>query len=116
MSAMHILWALVTVVVISLGQLLFKFAGIEIQKAQTWLSLRVLFTVAAAGVIYVAATLIWINLLRYVPLNKAYVFAALSFVLVPIASHFLFHEPLTLGHGVGTALVVAGIVTAVLWE
>jgi len=116
MSAIHILWALVTVVVISLGQLLFKVAGIEIQKAQSWLAPRVLLTVAAAGVIYVAATLIWINLLRYVPLNKAYVFVALSFVLVPLASHFLFHESLTVGHWLGTALVVAGIVTTVLWD
>ncbi len=116
MTAIQIAWALAAVAAISVGQVLFKTAGLEIQRAGTWLSWRALLVVGLAAVIYAAATLLWINLLRQVPLNKAYVFMALSFLLVPIASHFVFHEPLTLGHWVGTALVVAGIVATVVWD
>ena len=62
--------------------------------------------------IYGVATLLWISLLRYVPLNKAYVFMALSFVLVPIASYFVFREHITVGYWIGVALIVSGVIVA----
>jgi len=110
MSPLHTVWALTCVIAIACGQLLFKKAGSEIQQAGTWFDTKALLIVAAAGILYGLTTLLWISLLRYVPLNKAYNYMALSFVLVPIASTFLFREPLTTGAIVGGALVVAGIV------
>lgn len=62
--------------------------------------------------IYGIATLLWISLLRYVPLNKAYVFMALSFVLVPIASYYIFSEQITVGYWIGVALIVSGVIVA----
>lgn len=62
--------------------------------------------------IYGIATLLWINLLRFVDLNKAYSFMALCFIIVPIASHYFFHEAITPGYVVGASLVVIGLVIA----
>ena len=112
MTVIQVIWALICVVTISAGQLLFKQAGVEIQEAGGWLTWRVVLIVGAAAVIYGLATLLWINLLRDIALNKAYLFMALSFVIVPVASHFVFHEPLTTGFLIGGALMVAGLFIA----
>jgi len=112
MTPLHIIWAIACVFIIAAGQLLFKKAGMEIQIAGTWASPRVMVVVGSALFIYGLATLLWISLLRYVPLNKAYVFMALSFVLVPIASTFIFREQVTLGYWAGVALIVSGVIVA----
>ena len=109
MTTLQICLTLLCVVAISCGQLLFKKTGIELQSGN-WMSVRVLTTGGLAFVIYALATLLWINLLRHAPLHKAYGFMALSFVLVPIASRFLFEESITRGHMVGTALIVVGVI------
>lgn len=112
MSSIQIAWALACVFIISSGQLLFKKAGIEIQAAGTWYSTRALVMLFCALAIYGIATLLWINLLRYVSLNKAYLFMALCFILVPIASHFFFREAITRGYVVGAALIISGLIVA----
>lgn len=112
MTPLHIIWAIACVLIIAIGQLLFKKAGMEIQAIGHWASMRVLIVVGCALFIYGLATLLWISLLRYVPLNKAYVFMALSFVLVPIASYFIFREHITVGYWIGVALIVSGVIVA----
>ena len=84
----------------------------EIQAIGSWASWRVMLVFGCALFIYGVATLLWISLLRYVPLNKAYVFKALSFVLVPIASYFIFREHITVGYWIGVALIVSGVIVA----
>ena len=110
MSTLHTIWALTCVFAIACGQLLFKKAGSEIQHAGTWFDTKALLFVGVAGILYGVTTILWISLLRYVPLNKAYNYMSLSFILVPIASTVLFREPITTGAIVGGALVVAGII------
>jgi drug/metabolite transporter (DMT)-like permease len=112
MTPFYIAWAIACVFIIAAGQLLFKKAGMEIQVVGSWLSWRVLAVVGAALFIYGVATLLWISLLRYVPLNKAYVFMALSFVLVPIASFFIFREQVSVGYWIGVGLIVSGVIVA----
>lgn len=105
--------ALISVGAISCGQLLFKRAGIDIEAADDWLNVRALTTIGVAAVIYGVATLLWISVLRSVPLNKAYLFMALSFVLVPLASSALYGERLSAGLLLGCLLVISGIVVGV---
>lgn len=112
MTALQILWTLACVCIIASGQILFKMAGIAIQETGTWFSPRALITVFCALAIYGVATLLWINLLRFVSLNRAYSFMALCFIIVPLASHFFFRETLTPGYLIGTLLVVAGLIVA----
>jgi drug/metabolite transporter (DMT)-like permease len=110
------MWALLCVLAISSGQLLFKRAGQEIQAAGTWFAIPVLLYVAAAALVYGSTTLLWINLLRYAPLNKAYLFMAFSFIIVPLGSRAFFHEPITTGFVAGVFLIVVGLVTATVWN
>jgi drug/metabolite transporter (DMT)-like permease len=110
MSVLHILGTVICVLAITAGQLLFKRLGLDIQDGAALLSFRVAAVAVAAFTIYGAATVLWIYLLRFVALRDAYVFMALSFVLVPLAAHFFFGEELTPGSIAGALLVVSGIV------
>ncbi|MFM0145464.1 DMT family transporter [Paraburkholderia sp. RL18-085-BIA-A] len=112
MTPLQTVWAIACACIIAIGQIAFKKAGMEVQSAGTWFSPRAVMTVFFALAIYAIATLLWINLLRFVNLNKAYSFMALCFIIVPIASHFVFKETITAGYAVGTALVVLGLVIA----
>ena len=109
MSIVHSLWAIICVLAITLGQILFKRLGIEIQAGTSLFSFKVMGMALMAFSIYGGATLLWIYLLRFVPLNKAYLFMSLSFVFVPFAGHFFLNEEITFGVLVGTLLIVSGI-------
>lgn len=97
---------------VSGGQLLFK------QTANLWKANGAHLGPAAAAVgfsaltLYGAATLLWIFLLRSIPLSRAYPYLALSFLLVPLASRWLFDERITPGMFVGLVLVAVGVVCA----
>lgn len=109
MTPAKILLTLLCVVAIAAGQVLFKRVSLEIEAVGGWMHTRVVLLLLLACVVYGAATLLWIQLLRHAPLNQLYPFMALSFVLVPIASAWLFHEPVSVAYVIGTALIVAGV-------
>lgn len=104
--------ALVCVAMITSGQILFKKSGMEIQESNSWFTLRNCFFLGMAFAIYAAATLLWVSLLRSMPLSRAYVFMSLSFVIVPVAGYFVFGENLSLSYMVGAILIVIGILVA----
>ena len=58
---------------------------------------------------WTASTLCWIYVLRVAPLSKAYGLTSLTYVLVPLASVYLFDEQLRRLHVVGTVLIVMGV-------
>lgn len=57
-----------------------------------------------------AAALTWMAAMTKLDLSHAYPFQSVVFVLVPLASVLLFHEPLTTPKLIGMALIIAGIV------
>ena len=59
--------------------------------------------------LYAAETVLWIWLLTLIPLSAAYPFAALSFVIVPVASWWFLGEPPGLRYWTGIGLIVAGV-------
>jgi drug/metabolite transporter (DMT)-like permease len=63
----------------------------------------------AALALYGGGTLLWIYLLQQIPLSRAYPFAALGFVLVPIFAWLLFDDMITLRYVAGTLLILIGI-------
>jgi drug/metabolite transporter (DMT)-like permease len=97
------------------GQILFKQTA---QQAQAMSSLRdilCLFTLPsfwAAVFLYGLATLLWIKIIQVVPLSRAYPFAALGFVIVPLAAMFFFKETLTLRYAIGAGFIVVGILVS----
>lgn len=62
------------------------------------------------GILATVASLVaWLQALRTVPLNIAFNVAALSQVLVPLASWCIFGERIGLNRGLGIALVFLGV-------
>ena len=108
------LWGglIVTPVLIALGQILFKLAsrGASDVDAAGLLDLARNPFLLAALVIYGLGTVLWIYVLRSVPLNVAYPFMALSFCLVPALAWLTIGEAMTWRQGAGLALIIAGLV------
>lgn len=113
MTIQHVILAVVCVVGISLSQLLFKRAGMELQLANTWFSTRTLLFTWASFAVSGTATLLWISLLRHVPLSRAHAFMALSFFIVPISSYLVFRESLSPAYLAGLLMVLCGLAVIV---
>lgn len=96
------------------GQTLFKVAAQKLgQGSQSLGGLPALLAMPVfwgALLLYGCGTLLWINILQSVPLSRAYPFAALGFVIVPVLATLFFAERLTLTYGVGALLIVVGVV------
>ena len=103
----------------ALGQLLLK------SGAQRLAGLgRLEFLLAAARDLHVlsglvawtASTLCWLYVLRVVPLSGAYGLTSLTYVLIPLASVYVFGEQLRRLHGVGTVLIILGVACVLAGE
>ena len=66
---------------------------------------RVLAGIAAWG----ASTVCWLYVLRVAPLSRAYLLSSLTYVLIPLASIFLFGEQLRRTHALGMILILVGV-------
>ena len=108
------LWGglLVTPALIALGQILFKLAsrGAGDVDAVGLLGLARNPFLLAALAVYGLGTVLWIYVLKSVPLNVAYPFMALSFCLVPALAWLTLGEAMTWRQLAGLALIVAGLV------
>ncbi|MDE2407759.1 MAG: EamA family transporter [Xanthomonadaceae bacterium] len=98
---------LTTLLLLSLGQVLFKHASSQIVLSQplTWLSLPLL----AALAIYAVATVLWLLVLSRVPLSVAFPFYGLAFLLVPALAALILHEPLRWQVLLGGVVILGGI-------
>jgi drug/metabolite transporter (DMT)-like permease len=103
---------ILTPALIALGQILFKLASRDAGAADAagLLGLARNPYLLAALVIYGGGTILWIYVLKAVPLNAAYPFMALSFCLVPALAFWLLGEPMSWRGAAGVALIVAGLV------
>jgi drug/metabolite transporter (DMT)-like permease len=97
----------------SAGQALFKLASLRLDPASS-LPERIgtlwhnpLFLAALA--VYFALSFLWVWILSFTPLSRAYLFVALSFAIVPVASAVLFAEPLSARTILGIALILGGL-------
>jgi multidrug transporter EmrE-like cation transporter len=60
-------------------------------------------------VAWTASTLCWLYVLRVAPLSRAYGLTSLTYVIIPLASVYLFGEQVRRLHGVGTVLIIMGV-------
>ena len=102
------------VFMISTGQILFKLSADMLRQHGGRLSLPVLGVTSLSLVIYGAATIGWIWLLQTFRLSAIYPVMALSFVLVPLGSAWIFGDRLSLGYALGTLLLLAGLLVIIL--
>lgn len=94
---------------ITLGQVLIKRASIEWQVSGTLLNLRVISWVLSAFLLYGVAALLWMYILKRVPLSLAYPLLATTFVLVPLAGVLIFDERLQWTDWASFGLIFSGI-------
>lgn len=112
MKLLPLIGLLFTVLAIAGGQILFKIAAERANLAQSLFAPSAASVLLVAVALYGCATLVWVSVLRQVPLTVAYVFMSLSFLIVPVFASLFFKEPLTLRFFMGMLLVVAGIVVS----
>ena len=100
-----------TPLMIAFGQVLFKMTSEKLVSSQGkfhTVFFEPLFILAL--IIYGSATLLWLYVLKAVPLAYAYSFMALTFVLVPLFAALWLGETLTLKYALGAALIITGLV------
>jgi drug/metabolite transporter (DMT)-like permease len=105
--------ALICVIGIAIGQILFKLSAAALQKSESYLDIAFLTSLCSAFLVYGITTIAWVWVLQKVELGKVYPLMALAFVLVPIGSHFIFGEKFQAQYFLGVAVIIAGIFIAV---
>ncbi len=106
------LYILTCVFILAIGQVLFKQVAVNYNRTGALFTFNVLGILLIAGVLYIAATGLWVWTLRSVAISRAYPFFAFGFVLVPLLGAWLFGETLTLKYGAGIILIISGIIVA----
>ena len=101
--------ALLCVIGIACGQILFKLSATLMARDGLWAPSPLLVLLAAL-VLYGVTTLAWVWVLKNAELGKIYPLMALAFVLVPLASYFVFGERFDLRYGLGVVFILLGIV------
>lgn len=59
---------------------------------------------------YLFSTILWLLVLRRVPLSQAFPILGLQFALVPIASRLFLREHMAIAQWLGVATIVAGVI------
>lgn len=62
---------------------------------------------------YVVVTILWLVVLRTLPLNQAFPALGLTFALVPLASHHFLNEKVVFSQWLGIIVIVAGVILVV---
>ena len=97
-------------ILLSIGQILFKIASASVGEGASVRAMASNPYLLTALVLYAIGTVIWLFVLSRVDLVRAYPFAALSFVLVPMLSHWILAERFGTAYIVGVAFLVVGVV------
>lgn len=105
--------ALLCVVGIAAGQILFKLSAISLQRTGTFFDVQTILILGSAFALYGLTTIAWVWVLQKIELGKAYPLMALAFVLVPIGSHFILGERFQMQYVFGVILIAFGIMLAV---
>lgn len=100
-----------TVVLLSIGQVLFKYASQKININESGILIGLLMNpiVIIALITYGIATISWIVALTGIELRIAYPFAALAFLIVPLLSHLFLGEPLKINTFIGASIILFGV-------
>jgi drug/metabolite transporter (DMT)-like permease len=99
------------------GQLLFKMAAQRLTLSGTAAS-RLIDLAGnsyffAAFVLYCGLSVLWVWILTFTPLSRAYPFVAVAFAITPLLGGWLFGEPISFRLGLGVAAIAFGLLLVV---
>lgn len=100
-------------IAVAAGQVLFKYVATTLvldRGVAALLSSLMKWPVIFAVLLYGVGTGVWLLVLKFTPLSRAYPFMALGFVVVPLFARILFNESLSSTYWLGTAVLVTGLV------
>lgn len=108
-----ILLTLLSVCSMACGQILFKLGASkwngETLVQWVWSFITNPFLICAVF-LYAITIVVWIYVLRILPLSIAYPLTALSYVIVPIISYFFLHEKMSIHTLLGSLLIIQGVI------
>jgi drug/metabolite transporter (DMT)-like permease len=105
--------AIICVVGIAAGQILFKLSAVSLQKTGSFFALNTIFILFSAFALYGITTVAWVWVLQKADLGKVYPLMALAFVLVPVGSFLFFGERFNVQYFLGVLMIATGIIFAV---
>ena len=110
MNSRVLLLLLVSIVGLSVGQVLLRLAAqAERPDSAAWQAVALSAWTWTGLLVYALATLAWLAVLRELPLRMAYPFVGLAFVVVPVLAWAVLGEELRWSTLAGAVLIVAGI-------
>lgn len=94
------------------GQLLWKTGMNKLDTAKGESVVTLLWSPHIWGglVLYGIATVMWLYVLKKLPLSLAYPLQSLAYVLGMVAAVYLFHETVPLQRWIGAAIILIGVI------
>jgi drug/metabolite transporter (DMT)-like permease len=97
----------------TVGQLLFKVAALRAAAggppSERLLTMLANGFFVSAVLLYAALAVLWVWILSFTPLSRAYVFVALAFAATPLLSAVVFVEPISTRLVIGVGLIFCGL-------
>jgi drug/metabolite transporter (DMT)-like permease len=114
MKTAHIAIVLLYASAMGIGQILFKSVAVRGAALPMSVIQRILFlatdiTFIFAVLFYAMLTLIWIWILSFIPLSRAFPFTFMSILVAGLGGSILFGEQLTPNFYLGVGLVAVGL-------
>jgi drug/metabolite transporter (DMT)-like permease len=102
---------IINVLLLVTGQFLWKIAVTPIDNWNLPSFIQVALSpyFILGGILYVAATGIWLVILSKLPLSIAYPIQSLSYVLGLIGAYFIFKESINMNQIIGIILILGGV-------
>ena len=116
MTVRQIILTVFTVLMLSIGQILFKYASGKIDIPGKGVLAGFLLNPALiiALAVYGVATILWLFVLKSTPLRIAYPFVALAFVMVPLFAFAFLGEALRWTTIAGAVVIILGVYISLL--
>lgn len=115
MTLLQFALIILTVFALSTGQILFKLAATSFSyDPNSFISSFLDMKLISALLVYAVATIMWLVVLRTMPLRLAYPFVALAFFMVPIMAHYFLGEALGWKTFAGAVLIGVGVWISIL--
>lgn len=103
------LTALLCVLGIAIGQILFKLGAMHWSTPTSLPEPKAMVYLILAFALYGITTIGWVLVLRKADLGRIYPIMALAFVIVPLASRVVFGETYPTTYIIGCTLIIIGI-------
>jgi len=102
--------AITCVAGIVFGQIAFKMSAISLNESDGVFTSRMFLLFFSALSVYFISSLLWVWVLRNIELSKVYPLMSLAFVMVPIASQYMFDESFNSQYFLGVFIIMFGVV------